>query len=739
MRYALGLLIFLIWCSCQEDSHIILYNQTGQNTLIVVSPSASTSNAAQELALLLGKSIKGEVVIQSSITENHPAIILEIHSLEYSFDPLKPGNTRYFAKEGNVHISGSDSLHLYYAVYDFLEKEIGYRWLDPETDFIPLLKEIKVNRNLEYSYTPDVATRTVHARSFYENPKFALKHKVTNSAFPYYTPKARVHTFHRFLPRDQYMDKHPEYFALRKGRRISTQLCLTNSQVLQIIIDSVQAHFKRNPEALVVSVSQDDNSQYCMCESCKYSDQQYGGPGGTMIHFVNQVATEFPDKIISTLAYQYTRKPGSVKPAKNVLVTLCSIECDRSGPITQNCTQFADDMNDWNKLDATLRIWDYTTQFTNFLAPFPNLRTLQPNIQFFRNNQTKWIFEQHSHHPSDLFDFRVYLTAKLLWNPDLDVDSLMTDFSKHYYESAHEFIMAYINSVHDALDEDEDFFLYLYGDPSQAFNSFLHPNRLTEYMKYFTQAESASDNEQVKKRVHMARIGLDYAVLEAYRKNISSSFSLVSSETGKTNPDFQVTLDRFEATCADNNITLMNEMRYSVAEYLAGWNRTIVRANKPNIAINRVVTLHTKPKKYAGEDPQVLTDGAQGGASFFANWLGFEGNHMVAELDLQSPQKVTHCGMAFLQVVNHLVFFPQQVTYYYAGEDRKFRKLGSVINTKPLSPSSKINDIQDFDLSFDPVTARYLKVEATNLLTPPDWHHGAGLPAWIFADEWIVY
>ena len=74
---------------------------------------------------------------------------------------------------------------------------------------------------------------------------------------------------------------------------------------------------------------------------------------------------------------------------------------------------------------GNIRIWDYTTQFTNFLAPFPNIRTLQPNIKFFRDNHAKWIFEQHSSNPSELFALRSYLTAKLLWNPDNDANEII--------------------------------------------------------------------------------------------------------------------------------------------------------------------------------------------------------------------------------------------------------------------------------------------------------------------------
>ena len=214
-----------------------------------------------------------------------------------------------------------------------------------------------------------------------------------------------------------------------------------------------------------------------------------------MISFVNEIAKRFPDKTISTLAYQYTRKPCTTRPENNVLVTLCSIECDRSKPIENGCPDFAADLRGWKELTENIRIWDYTTQFTNFLAPFPNIHTLGPNIRFFRDNNARWVFEQHSSNPGELFELRSYLMARLLWNPDLDSDIVIKEFCDAYYGKAGVYIKAYIDSIHSELQKDEDFFLFLYGDPSQGFNSFLSADMLSSYNSLFTRAREAVEGD----------------------------------------------------------------------------------------------------------------------------------------------------------------------------------------------------------------------------------------------------
>ncbi len=640
-----------------------------------------------------------------------------------------PHRIQYYSEDENLFIRGGSPQSTLYAVYSFLENELGCKFLSPDVEVIPKQDVFSI-AGCSYEYTPDITTRTVHSRLFYKNPEFAAKHKVTDLAFPRYVPKARVHTFQHFLPAENFLEEHPEYYALRNGKRRSTQLCLTNETVFQIVRDSVAQFLKESPQSDVISVSQDDNTLYCQCESCEEIHKKEESASGSMIYFVNRIAKAFPNTQISTLAYQYTRKaPKHIIPEKNVLITLCSIECDRSAPIVEKCKDFTEDLIAWGKLTDNIRIWDYTTQFTNFLAPFPNLHTIHPNIKLFKENNAKWIFEQHSNNPSELFELRSYLTARLLWNPNANADSIKQDFLKHYYENAAPFVDSYIREIHAALAEDPNFFLFLYGDPSQGFHSFLSQENLEKYNTLYDKAELAVKNKpEVLVRVKTARLSVDYASLEFAKKNLRNAIA------DPTNP-LARKISAFELTCKRADITAMNEMRFTVKEYLDQYKRTLRRAGKVNLALNKKVSLLTKPKKYAKEDPQVLTDGAYGGSSFFSNWLGFEGNHLEAVMDLEKDIKISEISSAFLQVTNHIVFFPTEVEYLGSMDGIKYESITVIKNDNVLNKQSKINDIKYFDFKGAPRTIRYLKIKAKNHLSAPEWHNASGLPSWIFIDE----
>ena len=213
---------------------------------------------------------------------------------------------------------------------------------------------------------------------------------------------------------------HPEYFSFYDGKRHpgtvpswdgaglqpEAQLCLTNPDVLEIVCKNLQAAMDKNPEAIYWSVSQNDNVNYCRCDSCAALDKKYaayapeekmysthGGSKypalgmGSLLTFVNKVAERFPDKIISTLAYQYTRvPPKDIVPAKNVNIMLCSIESARNTTMEKGDTSFSSDLKGWGRLTNNIIVWDYVIRFSNLFAPFPNLRILQPNLKFMHDN-----------------------------------------------------------------------------------------------------------------------------------------------------------------------------------------------------------------------------------------------------------------------------------------------------------------------------------------------------------------
>ena len=161
------------------------------------------------------------------------------------------------------------------------------------------------------------------------------------------------------------------------------QRCLSNPDVLKLAIENVRKWIQAIPRANIISVSQNDTFNNCQCEICKAIDDAEGTPAGSLLKFVNAIAEsiekDYPDVRIDTLAYQYTRRPPkTIRPHRNVIVRLCSIECCFAHPL-ESCSseanrRFRDDIIAWQPVAPLLYVWDYTPNFGHYQQPFPEFR-----------------------------------------------------------------------------------------------------------------------------------------------------------------------------------------------------------------------------------------------------------------------------------------------------------------------------------------------------------------------------
>ncbi|WP_301005370.1 DUF4838 domain-containing protein [Lunatimonas sp.] len=294
---------------------------------------------------------------------------------------------------------------------------------------------------------------------------------------------------------------------------------------------------------------------------------------GSMLWFVNQVAERFPDKIISTLAYQYTRvPPKDIVPRKNVNIMLCSIESTRNEPLESGDPDFASDLIGWGKITDNILVWDYNIQFSHLLAPFPNLRTLQPNIQFLRDNRVSAVFAQGNiQHGGEFAELRAYMLSKLLKNPDVDIEAEMNGFLLAYYGQAAGHIKQYIHLMHDHNKGTATPKLSIFGSPAQQTDSFLTPDLIQAYDALFDKASYSVLNDPVKlDRVKSAKLPLTYARLEIARANWEAWESLNPAQQGHSGLPINISEWLYELTyhAVKTGISRYSEWHTTPAEYL---------------------------------------------------------------------------------------------------------------------------------------------------------------------------
>ena len=287
----------------------------------------------------------------------------------------------------DVVITGGEKRGTLYSAYTFLEEYFGYRRFTPDLTVIPEAEKLVIPAEIDYSYVPPFMYRQT---DWYpgSNSEYKVSNRLNNGTMAeafgggveYAGPFC--HTFSSLVP-VSLIETEPELFALgvQNGERTTDQLCLTNPKTLEIATATVREWLADNPDAAFVSVTQNDNSNYCVCDECARIDAEEGSHSGTMIRFVNAIADDirddYPNVLVDTFAYMdgYTRQaPKITVPRDNVVIRLCSIECKFSAPMdsgySEDNEQFLQDLKDWSAISDHLFVWDYTTDYNSLLSPF---------------------------------------------------------------------------------------------------------------------------------------------------------------------------------------------------------------------------------------------------------------------------------------------------------------------------------------------------------------------------------
>ena len=359
-----------------------------------------------------------------------------------------------------VVIAGGRQRGTMYGVSILLEK-LGCRWFTPDVARIPRLEALWLP-GLDEIHHPGFGYREVFFTEA-QGREWSARNRLNGNFHRLdagvggkvvYMPWA--HSYYDLVPPDRYFETHPEYFALVYGQRQreGAQLCLTNPEVLRLTIEQVRRWLAEHPDVSVVSVSQNDTGGWCECDPCRQAIKEEGGAiSGLALRFVNQVAervgASHPGKLLDMLAYQDTADPPSKsRPRPNVQIRLCPIDACQAHSL-RTCVynrRFRERIEQWSRIAPKLNIWQYSINFSHYLAPFPNYDGLISDIPMFQRAGISGIFIQGAVSDGgggDDAELRSYLAARLLWKPDLDPVVEIREFLDAVYGPAAPLLWSY--------------------------------------------------------------------------------------------------------------------------------------------------------------------------------------------------------------------------------------------------------------------------------------------------------
>ena len=453
---------------------------------------------------------------------------------------VKDDGYKLESKPEGIYIVGKTDDATRNGIYDFLETHLECMYVSPENTYVPLCPTVKLALE-EKTVNPTITWRKVYQyesvqNGWYERLKMngTIVKEGENSIELYNEWGTWCHSSFEFVPPEKYFDEHPEYYAKFLGKRryqfnvlgrtFPTHLCYTNEEVYQIAEAELVKRIEANPEVKFWDFSiMDTYFATCRCKECKKFNKEAGSEMGTLLAFLNRLADairdDYPDVYLSTLAYQRVKNPPkNMKCAPNLCINVCAFPGTQSYPYSTEggikaSREFAERVVEWGKICDNILVWDYVVNFTHLKLPFPNFEFQKENLEFYLENNIRFVFHQGSREPMDEnAEMRTYLLSRQLWDKDVDLLALAKKYVAVVYGDAAGLVEEYMDTANAAMIE-SGADLSLYDSPKKHKNGYLAPKLTDKYLELTEKMLEVAENSDTVnvKAVEMLRVNALYA------------------------------------------------------------------------------------------------------------------------------------------------------------------------------------------------------------------------------------
>ena len=451
-------------------------------------------------------------------------------------------------RDENLFLIGGTRRGPLYAVLALLEEDLGCRWYTssrcasssginriprrPTLRFRPVPRRyvpVFVQREPYYSVAWD-STWSLRNRTNANNVGIP---EAWGGTFNYIL---HAHSLGNLCPPSKYFEQFPEYFMARDdGTRIPRQLCVTNPDAMKIVTEAVLDLAGKRPNAEIIMLSYRDGQGHCRCGPCMALNVASNSPNGSLLTFVNQVAAavekQFPRLLIAFEAYNETLPaPTQVRPRRNVVIRICNSLHEWRYPLTAFSTsdkylshRFREEVAKWAGICDHLQVWDYGANHSHFLAPLPNMHTFAPDMRFYAKHNVRGIFMQGIPRVpgGERTPMRVWVLAKLMWDPDRDTRELEQDFIWGTWGEVAPLMARYYELIADLVSVDQ----YPPGGSRYEMDDpFITPAFLAEATRLFDEAEQLAGSERLRHRVEQARLPIMYVKLMRGPEDVGDAY-----------------------------------------------------------------------------------------------------------------------------------------------------------------------------------------------------------------------
>lgn len=475
-----------------EKTDVTLVNNKKSDYVIVIPDSATKmeTHAAEELQLFIKESTDCtlDIISDKGLTHDNSkkylsvgetSLLKEQTDIEIKFEVMGEAGPTVMRRDNTVYMCGAHAYGTLNSVYKFLEYQIGFMAYSIDCvkyDYFTDLKLLDFN----YQYVPTVGKTNSH-EDFGEDKLVALGRMYMNTNVP---NLGTVELFEGmywdgyFCHTNQFIVPQSEYPHLYKNN----QICYTSEEALQVFCERLFSLLDRNKQIDRMNLGVNDFPTSCDCDTCKAQTAKYNG-GGVLIRFCNEVAKYVENKFIEQgsdrkvelvplIYYNYITPPvkegadGTLVPIDDTVIPksdgqvtiglmytpiLSCYQHSYANPCDTNITN-RDDILGWKVFTDTFYMYSYGANFPGKHTYFDNMEYLDEQFKWYHENGIRFTFLYEQGYGADLGvldPLKMYVRARLGWNPLLNLDELIKDFCENYYGDGGEWVEKYYRATQE--------------------------------------------------------------------------------------------------------------------------------------------------------------------------------------------------------------------------------------------------------------------------------------------------
>ena len=554
-----------------------LFENKKSNWNIVVSGRASETElyAARELQYFLQRisGVKlpvnqdGKISAGNSIVIGTAGTFANLPESVKNFPEGVSGKDSLRVKtlDGNLYLTGNVPRGALYAVYTFLKNTMGVRWFSAgkNGEYVPGksrfdLPQLDIYEAAGFKYRGfhlcgqhyDKEMETWMARN---KINIMRSDPISKAKWVKNWNDQRIakgfhmmFSTHNVTIRDKKVfAEHPEYFAEINGKRMIDQLCWSHPEVEKIMVGRLLKYCREYQAVEIVNLSAADNMNYCRCKEC----------GTKPVHevwfeFYNKlfagVRKQFPHIKFATFAYQAYKKVPQCDMSSSSFIEYCMYDrcyVHRYGKCAMN-DKALKNVAEWQKKSLPVVVYGYEFDVFKPKAQTPFYYMISDQMKKFRAagiagaitecNPFNWVsakLPKGSIPSANHNKLAMYLYAAALWNPDVDPDAVIREYSEAAYGKAAPFMADYAMKMGKSWDKMKNHYSYFFNSPFGCAESLLDRKLISDVEALFRKADAGvkAEKDPARRGVITANFDEERRVFNVWKSFYQNSVSSKSS------------------------------------------------------------------------------------------------------------------------------------------------------------------------------------------------------------------